>query len=163
MNRSRTLTALLALALWAPAAIADDAEPTASTQEQLDKMDQGTDSIDVSQYPKQQQDNYLVFATKCSKCHTLARPVNSPYALPKQWQTYVTKMSHKPRSGIDQDSAQAIIDFLTYDSSVRKKDRIEAMLKEKTAAKKDETGDQPAKNDANPDGKTDAPKTDKQP
>jgi|GEM_PF-664435 len=162
MQRARTLTAIIAVALWTPAALADDA-PAASTQEQIDKMDQGVDSIDVSQYPKEQQDNYPVFATKCSKCHTLARPINSPYSLPEEWQAYVTKMSHKPRAGIDEDSAKAIIAFLTYDSSVRKKDNIAAKLTAKAAAKSGETGAKPAKNDAIPDEKTDAPKADKQP
>jgi len=120
-----------------PAAAAEDGLPPASTQEQIDKMDNGPDTIDVSKYPKEQQSNYLVFAARCSKCHTLARPINSPYALPEEWDAYVKKMSRKPRSGLDGDGdekkkiRQQIIDFLTYDSSVRKKDAIEAKRKAK--------------------------------
>jgi hypothetical protein len=88
-------------------------------------FDKGLDTIDVSSYPKKLQDIYTdVFSMKCSKCHTLARPINAPFALPEEWQAYVTCMQHKKRSGVDADSAKKIIEFLTYDSSVRKKDLI---------------------------------------
>ena len=95
--------------------------------------DDGPDTIDVSSYPKEQQENYKLFAGKCSKCHTLARPINSPYALPEEWNAYVDKMRHKKRSGIDEDSAKKIADFLIFDSSVRKKDVIAKKLKDKAA------------------------------
>jgi len=120
---------------------ADDGMPPASSQEQIDKMDQGPDTIDVSKYKDEKhpeinyQDYYLVFAAKCSKCHTLARPINSPYALAQEWKTYVTKMSHKPRSGISDDDAKKIIAFLTYDSSVRKTDIIAQKKAKKTPPK----------------------------
>lgn len=97
-------------------------------------FDKGPDTIDVSKYPQEQQDNYQVFAEKCSKCHTLARPINSPFALPEEWSAYVTKMQHKKRSGIDEDAAKKISSFLTYDSAIRKKDAIEKKLKDKKAA-----------------------------
>ncbi len=136
MDRKWTLAAAAVAALFVSPlqaqdnpAKADDGMPAALTQDELNKIDQGPDTIDVSQYPKEQQANYELFAAKCSRCHTLARPINAPFALPQEWKAYVTKMSHKPRSGIDEDSAKKIIDFLTYDSSVRKKDLIEAKLK----------------------------------
>ena len=93
----------------APAAPAADAEVTFP-------FDKGPDAIDVSTYPAVQQENYKVFAEKCSKCHTLARPINAPFATHDEWAAYVDKMRHKKRSGVDEDSAKIIIDFLTYDS-----------------------------------------------
>jgi hypothetical protein len=96
--------------------------------------DKGPDSLDVSKYPKDKQDEYKIFAEKCSKCHTLARPINSEYALPEEWTAYVDKMRHKKRSGIDDDVQKAVTDFLIYDSSVRKKDLIAKKLKDKAAA-----------------------------
>lgn len=132
------IVTLVASALgWAgaPAVRAQD-EPPASTPEQLDVIDKGTDTIDVSKYPKEQQENYKVFSEKCSKCHTIARPINSSYALPEEWTAYVNKMRHKKRSGIDEESQKTITSFLIYDSSVRKKDLIEKKLKEKAAADK---------------------------
>jgi hypothetical protein len=86
--------------------------------------DTGPDTIDVSKYPKEQQDNYTVFAAKCSKCHTLARPINSPYAVAEEWSAYVNRMQHKKHSGVDEDSAKKIASFLIYDSSIRKKDAV---------------------------------------
>ena len=40
-------------------------------------QDTGPDSVDVSKYPPDQQANYKVFKSRCSHCHTLARPLNT--------------------------------------------------------------------------------------
>ena len=117
------------------------------------EADKGVDKIDVSKYPKDKQDEYAVFAEKCSKCHTLARPINADYALPEEWTAYVEKMRHKKRSGIDDDAQKAVTDFLIYDSSVRKKDLIAKKLKEKEAACKGDKKDAPK---ADSDAKTPA-------
>lgn len=93
--------------------------------------DKGPDAIDVSQYPQEQQANYKLFVRKCSKCHTLARAINAPYALPAEWEDYVKEMQAKKRSGLDAASAGRIVEFLKYDSSVRKKDLIDKKLKAK--------------------------------
>ena len=127
-------------AAGAPAARAQDE----AASDKVFEADKGTDTINVSAYPKEQQENYKVFTEKCSKCHTLARPINSNYALPEEWTAYVDKMRHKKRSGIDDDAQKAITSFLIYDSSVRKKDLIAQKLKDKAAA------DKGAKPDANP-------------
>lgn len=136
MNKMILAAAALAAfaAAGAPAARAQD---DAAVSDKVFEADKGTDTINVSQYPKEQQENYKVFAEKCSKCHTLARPINSNYALPEEWTAYVDKMRHKKRSGIDDDAQKAITSFLIYDSSVRKKDLIEQKLKEKADGKKD--------------------------
>ena len=84
--------------------------------------DNGPVSIDVSKYPREQQDNYKVFERKCQRCHTLARTINAPYAV-NDWEPDVEKMMKKPRSGIDAASAKKIIEFLKYDSTVRKKEQ----------------------------------------
>jgi hypothetical protein len=59
----------------------------------------------------------------------LSRPINSDYALPDEWSRYIKRMMHKPGSGISSAEGKKIYEFLTYDSSVRKK----AMLDEKLA------------------------------
>ncbi|MBI4055543.1 MAG: hypothetical protein HY402_05350 [Elusimicrobia bacterium] len=100
--------------------------------------DDGPEEIDVSGYPEKQQQNYKVFAKKCSKCHTLARAINSPYALPEEWAPYIEKMRKKKRSGLDATSAGKIVDFLIYDSSIRKKNLIEKKLQEKKGVQKQE-------------------------
>ena len=143
--------ALVAATAWAaPALRSEDApkankdapaaDASADDAQKVFPFDKGPETIDVSAYPKEQQENYQVFAEKCSKCHTLARPINSPYALPEEWAAYVDKMRHKKRSGIDEDSAKQIVSFLTYDSSIRKKDIIAKKLKEKAQAKDNPQG-----------------------
>lgn len=94
--------------------------------------DDGPDSIDVSKYPPEQQASYAVFERKCSRCHTLARAINSPIALPEEWERYLrSKAERKRRSGLDRKSVDRIIGFLQYDSSVRKKELIEKKINEK--------------------------------
>ena len=70
--------------------------------------------------------NYELFAARCAKCHSLARPINSDYALDEEWSRYVKRMMRKPGSGISPKEAKKIYEFLAYDSSVRKKDLIES-------------------------------------
>ncbi|NCO36663.1 MAG: hypothetical protein AUJ92_19280 [Armatimonadetes bacterium CG2_30_59_28] len=84
------------------------------------KVDKGPKTIDVSKYPKEMQGIYKNdFSKKCSKCHTLARPINTNKK-PDEWNKYVDKMMKKPNSGIDKKSAEKIKDFLVYDQKNRK-------------------------------------------
>jgi hypothetical protein len=101
----------------------------AETKARIDKYEQGPATIDVSKYPQGIQDNYETFSQKCTQCHKLSRPINCDYALPDEWSRYVKRMMRKPGSGIDSTDGRKIYEFLTYDSSVRKK----AMLDDKLA------------------------------
>lgn len=121
--------------------------------EKVFEADKGPDKIDVSQYPKEQRKNYSVFSEKCSKCHTLARPINSDFALPEEWTAYVEKMRRKKRSGIDAASQKAITSFLIYDSALRKKDLIaekEKLKKEGNTEIKGDGAGTPAAKDGAP-------------
>ena len=82
--------------------------------------DNGPNFIDVSIYPSEMQDNYKRFEQKCSRCHTLARPINSEFT-GEAWRKYVYKMMRKPGSGLTPKTAEPIIQFLIYDSQARKK------------------------------------------
>ncbi len=86
--------------------------------------DLGPATVDVSAYPKRQQDNYGVFARTCSQCHTLARPINSPIARKEDWKRYITRMHNKTKiasnTGFSKDDAHFILDFLAFDSNIRK-------------------------------------------
>lgn len=87
--------------------------------------DLGPDAIEYDQlvaYPPEIQKSYVVFAKRCSKCHTPARPLNSAYASPEAWSRYVTRMWRKTGSGISHQDAKQILGFLVYDSKVRKFD-----------------------------------------
>lgn len=87
--------------------------------------DLGPDAVDITGYPSTMQKAYGLFAQKCSRCHTLARPVNSQWATSVFWEHYVKRMWRKPGSGINGAEAKQIWEFLVYDSQVRKLDRRE--------------------------------------
>jgi len=86
--------------------------------------DLGPDVIDVSNYPAQQRYNYQVYAAVCSRCHTLARSINAPAVSREFWEFYLLGM--RVQNGLDKKPAitpqerKAILDFLEYDSRVRK-------------------------------------------
>ena len=82
-------------------------------------QDKGPDKIDVSAYPAQQQAAYKVFTTKCSKCHTIARPINTMMKR-DEWERYVKRMMHKPNSGIGDKQGKQIFEFLIFDQAERK-------------------------------------------
>jgi hypothetical protein len=56
--------------------------------------------------------DYGVFAVRCSKCHSLARPLNSGIDDDDYWKTYVAKMRRQPGSGISAEDSVAILRFL---------------------------------------------------
>ena len=116
----------------------EKAESDSVLKTRLGKIDKGPAKIDVSKYPKEQQENYQVFSQKCSKCHTLSRPINSDYALPEEWERYVKRMMRKPGSGIGSKDGKKIYEFLTYDSKIRKKDLYEKKLKESSESQSKE-------------------------
>jgi hypothetical protein len=82
-------------------------------------QDKGPDKIDVSAYPAPQQAGYKTFSTKCSKCHTIARPINTMMKR-DEWERYVKRMMHKPNSGIGDSQGKQIFEFVVYDQVERK-------------------------------------------
>lgn len=94
--------------------------------------DKGPNKIDVSKYPKDIQARYKVFANKCVKCHTLARPINCEFALDDEWERYVKRMMNKAGTLISADEGKQIYEFLAYDSKIRKKGLYEKKLREAT-------------------------------
>ena len=82
-------------------------------------QDKGPDKIDVSAYPAPMQAAYKTFASKCSKCHTIARPINTMMKR-DEWERYVKRMMHKPNSGIGDNQGKQIFEFLVFDQTERK-------------------------------------------
>ncbi len=100
----------LALAGLALAGLLAGAEPEKAPP---DPRDNGPDQIDVSGYPADQQKKYAVYAQKCAKCHPLARSVNSHFKA-EEWKRYMKRMLRRPNSGINEEQAQLIYDFLKF-------------------------------------------------
>jgi hypothetical protein len=78
-----------------------------------DARDNGPDKVDVSSYPAEQQSHYAVFIQKCSKCHPAARAINSHFDA-TDWKRYMKKMIRRPNSGINEEQAADIYEFLKY-------------------------------------------------
>lgn len=121
--------------------------PATELQKQtaLYDSDLGPDSIDVSAYPMQQRYNYRVYASACSRCHGLARSVNSPLVGRTWWEFYVTSMRARGSlSGrpISAEERKAVLDFLEYDGRERKRskefEKTRAELKRRYDALMDE-------------------------
>lgn len=78
-----------------------------------DPRDFGAATIDVSAYPEDQQRRYEMMVAKCNKCHPSARAVNSHFSS-QQWKRYMKKMLRRPNSGINEEQAQRIYEFLKF-------------------------------------------------
>jgi cytochrome c5 len=94
--------------------------------------DKGPAKIDVSKYPADMKANYKVFAEKCSKCHTIARAINSEFATEDEWERYVKRMMNKGGSMFTAKDGKQIFEFLVYDSKIRKKALYDKKMKEGT-------------------------------
>jgi len=81
-----------------------------------DPRDNGPDSIDVSAYPAEQRARYPLYQQKCSKCHPLARSVNSRFTA-AEWKRYMKRMVRRPNAGTTDDQAEQIFEFLKFYSS----------------------------------------------
>ena len=93
--------------------------------------DKGPAKIDVSKYPAEMKTKYKVFADKCAKCHSIARPINCEFALEDEWERYIKRMMNKAGpSVISAADGKTIYEFLVYDSKTRKKDLYDKKTKE---------------------------------
>ena len=110
-----TIATIAATAGFWPAVRAQELDP------RIAAYDKGPATIDVSKYPADMQAKYKLFASKCAKCHTLARPINSEFVLEDEWERYIKRMMRKPGSGITAADGRSIFEFLAYDSKTRKK------------------------------------------
>jgi len=89
---------------------------TLAAGDEADARDKGADKIDVSGYPKEQQERYAIFAQKCSKCHPLARAINSRFTA-DEWKRYIKRMVRRTGAGVTDEQSQDIFEFLKFYSS----------------------------------------------
>jgi hypothetical protein len=73
-----------------------------------------TEGLDRAKVPEDIRADYDLFARKCSKCHSLARPLQSGITDDEQWVNYVNRMRRQPGSGITYDDQEHILRFLRY-------------------------------------------------
>jgi len=82
-----------------------------------------SETLDRTSLPAEVRADYDVFAERCSKCHSLARPLNSGIVDDDYWVLYVARMRRQPSSGISLEDSRVILRFLHYYSleQIRKK------------------------------------------
>lgn len=145
MPHSLKIPLAAGLAAAAASLVLTAAQPPAPAWSEKDlravyHSDLGPETIDVSQYPERQQENYRAFQKTCSLCHTPARALFSPRITRTGWGKYVDRMREieeiegeevRMRTDLNEPrlsarEADAIVDFLTYDSQRRKVEAREA-------------------------------------
>jgi hypothetical protein len=96
--------------------LAGDPPPAYTPDPQYAERDGGPGTLDVSSYPEKQRKQYTLFAVKCAKCHPLARPINSRFTA-EEWKRYLKRMIRRPNSGINEEQAAEVYDFLRFYSA----------------------------------------------
>jgi|SRR5450432_1294428 hypothetical protein len=97
-------------------------------------QDKGPATIVVSAYPAPQQAAYKLFSSKCSRCHTLARAINTTMTS-DEWERSVKRMMHMANSGISDSQAKQTFDFLVFDQVERKDKNPQAFFPASDAQK----------------------------
>ena len=75
--------------------------------------------VPLATYPPDVREAYSVFAAKCSKCHSLARPLNARVDDLGHWDRYVARMRRMPGSGISVRDERPILLFLHHYTRTR--------------------------------------------
>ncbi len=150
MNRQKTLwtifgISILGLMFFLPNTRGEDKMEKAF-RDSVFPNDFGPTTINVSHYPKKMQVYYKLFLKRCSKCHTVARPINAQFleltkkgeifakkddpeifkdtdvwkVSPTIWDHFVHKMMAKHGAVISKKEGREIYEFLVYDSKRRK-------------------------------------------
>lgn len=76
----------------------------------------------IAKFPPKVAKAYGLFAVRCSRCHTLARPLNAAITEYGHWKSYVKRMRHHAGSGISPRDADTILVFLRYYAELRSKE-----------------------------------------
>jgi hypothetical protein len=79
------------------------------------------EGLDQATLPPDVQADYALFADRCSKCHSLARPLTSGIDEDAYWVDYVARMRRQPASGISEADTVGILRFLHYFSIEQKR------------------------------------------
>jgi hypothetical protein len=79
----------------------------------------GAAGVPPEQIPTDLRSDYQVFAMRCSKCHSLSRPLQSGITDERHWANYIARMRLQPASGITAEEAPRILRYLAFYSRQR--------------------------------------------
>jgi len=82
------------------------------------------EGVDVNAVPMALREDYELFASRCSRCHTLARPLNARVRSATHWAAYVHRMRQQPGSGIAMEDTAGILRFLVWFSANRDREGV---------------------------------------
>lgn len=108
---ARTAIRALALAALSASTIAACSGSSVATR---------PDGLDPETLPPELRDDYEVFAQRCSRCHSLARPLTAGFNDMDQWRNYVARMRRQPSSGISPQDEVQVLAFLEYFTAQRR-------------------------------------------
>jgi hypothetical protein len=75
------------------------------------------EGLDPRTMPVEVRDDYALFALRCSKCHSLSRPLQSGITNDDFWAEYVERMRRQPGSDITLEDRIPILRFLHFFST----------------------------------------------
>jgi hypothetical protein len=75
------------------------------------------EGLDPLRMPPEVRADYALFALRCSKCHSLSRPLQSGIVEDGFWAEYVERMRRQPGSDITLEDTIPILRFLHYYST----------------------------------------------
>lgn len=70
--------------------------------------------LDASALPDHMRAPYQRFEARCSRCHSLSRPLSAPVNDADHWRKYIARMRRMPGSGINEEDGRVILTFLAY-------------------------------------------------
>lgn len=82
----------------------------------------GLTEAKIAQMPPPVASAYELFAYKCSRCHTLGRPLGAAITQFDHWKIYVNRMRRQAGSGISQGDATTILVFLKFYAAEKEKE-----------------------------------------
>lgn len=79
------------------------------------------EGIDEARVPPELRADYAIFRVRCSKCHSLDRPLGAAIDDERYWRTYVDRMRRQPGSGISPADGESALRFLLWYHRVYRK------------------------------------------
>lgn len=121
MKRTTATAMLAAIALAGSVCVVGAAGRESSANVLIAKKEKALEKINVSKYPDDMKSKYKLFTKKCGTCHALSVAINTDYVTQEEWEPVLNDMIAVSGTLINADEAKQLLDFVVYDSQVRKK------------------------------------------
>lgn len=72
------------------------------------------EGLDLAAIPPAMRADYELFADRCSRCHSIARPLAAHVENVEHWTNYVARMRRQPGAMISEAEGARIVSFLVW-------------------------------------------------